>query len=982
MTRYFSAILLLLMVVTGCKKSSDYSLENPYGSKLEVTSDYKKSSFTLPLKSSSSEVVIDKIKVELVSLSSGKVINVEAGVQFKLGALICSLRLQHDSTIPDSDYQLRLIHEHPDIPKHNFVVSFRDEMMCGLLSDPDKNYYAGLKLGKGTAESPYLIRTSDDFKTFMYGLFNDVSRGRGLYFKQTVDIDAPATSNSSDGVGYRGEDFAGNYDGGGFTFSFEYTGDIHYSKYYHAGMFATLNSGAKISNLKIDYGINGVGCYAGALAGRGEGSIEIHNVKIEGNITNVNEYAGGLIGAVVGSQGDVLRIENVEFKGSIIAEDYGSYLGGLIGAVEGVAVDIKNANSKLYQPVKGVSCVGGLIGSFIGETITISQCELKHSVSQEDGGIVILNASDYACGGVIGYAKVSQSLNMESVIVDMSVGNFKYPTGSKIGGLLGAMDVMGGKYVNFKNCMVNGMVSGGSYVGGYVGHTYSTDININFIGRANYMSANVTGSGNFVGGMFGYADYIIVEPVSEINISTLVKGVERCGGFAGSLYGATITMNDKFKISSLTNVVGDNSVGGFVGQAGSSDFKGTTDVTYNSQTIPSKSSFNKVVYSGKVNSAENNMSNSDDAGGFIGYGEKVNIEGIVVSASVYGRNCIGGIAGRLSDSKIKNCVSSGEHVQSAGSKTGGVVGYLSSGEMTDVINYTKIKSSKGSVGGVVGAVSSTATLSTVVNMGLIDGSGSVGGVVGSKAKDNKSFKIKSSANYGVIRGNNLENGSMGIGGIIGWVGDKITIEGCANHSSVSSSGNHYKGIGGIAGVLGTDYEPFHPSDHNNYTTVSDCINTGALTGITNASEYIGGIVGYIEEGISSQQMSMQVENCLNTGNVETDSKSNNGGIVGCTSDYDQVYRCLNTGIVRYGNGVIGTHNGAAFDKSAYLYSVKGGGSNENKDYRLTAYITASNKSYPETYKGFDFKTKWEIGYHNNGFAYLRNCYFQFIYKGE
>lgn len=981
MTRYFSGILLLLLAVTGCKKSSDYSLENPYGSKLEVTSDYKKSSFTLPLKSSSSEVVIDKIKVELISLSSGKVINVEASVQFKLGALVCTLRLQRDSTIPDSDYHLRLIHEHPDIPKHNFVVSFRDEMMCGLLSDPDKNYYAGIP-GKGTAENPYLL-TSENFKTFMYGLFNDVSRGRGLHFKQIVDIKAPETSNSSDGSGYRGEDFAGNYDGGGFTFSFKYTGDRNNSKYTNSGMFATLNSGAKISNLKIVYEINGVNSYAGALAGRSEGSLEIHNVQTEGNIIDANRYAGGLIGAVVGSQGDVLRIENVEFDGSINGT---SYLGGLIGAVDGVAVDIKNANSKPYKPVKGNDYVGGLIGSFIGETITISQCALEHSVSQEDEGIVILNASGSKCGGVIGYAKVSQSLNMESVIVDMSVGNFNSPAGVHIGGLLGAMDVRGGKYVNFKNCMVNGFVTGSSYVGGFVGHTYSSGANINFIGRANYMSSNVKGSGNYVGGMFGYAENIIVEPVSEINISTLVKGGERCGGFAGCLLGSKITMNDKFKISSLTNVVGDNSVGGFVGYAGSSDFIGTTVVRFynDSKIIPSKSSFNKVVYSGKVNSTENNISSSDNAGGFIGYGDKVIINGIVVSASVYGRSCIGGIAGRLSDSKFSDCVSSGEHVQAAGSEAGGVVGYLNSGGMSSVANYTKVKSSGGSVGGVVGAVSSSATtISTVVNMGLVDGAGSAGGVVGSKVKNDQSLKIDGCANYGAIKGNNLENGSMGIGGIIGWVGDRITIEDCANHGPVSSSGNHYKGIGGIAGVLGTDFDPMHPSDSYNNASVLNCINTGTLTGITGASEYIGGIVGFLEEGGGLFDVSLRVDNCLNTANVESDSKANNGGIVGCTSDYNHVYRCLNTGIVRYGNGVVGTHIGTgAADNHDYLYSVKGGNSNENKDYRLTAYITDSNKSNTSTYKGFDFKETWQIGSLNNGYPYLSNCYFQFYVKGE
>lgn len=982
MTRYFLATLILLIVTSGCEKSSDYSLNNPQGSKLEVTSAYKKSSFTLPLNGNSSEIVIDKIKMELVSLSNDKVITLEASVQFKIGALLCSLYLHPDSTIPDSDYRLRLIHEYPEIPQYHFVVAFRNEMMCGLLSEPTQNFYSGLS-GKGTIEEPYIISNSNDFSKFMYGLNKDqINHGRGLYFTQTADIVAPETS-SLDGTGYTGETFAGNYNGNGFSFSFKYTGNNTNNKYINSGMFTILNSGANISNLKITYDINGVYSYAGALAGRSVGSIEVNNLQIEGTIIDANSHAGGLIGAATGSDGDVIRIVNVEFGGAISGK---TYLGGLIGATDVVSVDIKNVNSQPYQPVKGTSNVGGLIGSFTGKTITISQCTLKHSVSQEDAGIVCLNASGNNGGGIIGYANITQSFNLESVFVDMSVGNSYSPSGNGTGGLVGNMELYGCKYVNFKNCEVQGVVCGGKYVGGFVGLMKSAGTNINFIGRTNYMFSNVTGSGEFVGGMFGSASHIIVEPVSHIKILSEVKGYSKCGGFSGYLENSGIIVNDKFEIDPLTNIVGSEDVGGFVGYSSVSSFTGKAVVTFNTQSIPDISSFPRAIFMGKVNSSKNAIVSSKYAGGFIGRGSEVEITGIVVSGSVYGDSYIGGIAGRLDNpKKFRNCVSSGEQVKTTGSYSGGVVGYINSSgkeiQMFNIINYTKVSSSGGSVGGVIGRMSDGWNLDQLVNMASVEGGGSVGGVVGSKQSEkstNNSHIITSSANYGEIKGNNMESGSMGIGGIIGWLHDKIIIKGCANHGAVSSSGQHYKGIGGIAGVLGVDFDPFHTSDFNNDATVSECINTGKLTGITDASECIGGIIGYMEEGASATDISVRVDNCLNTGNVENNSKADNGGIVGCTSDCNHVYRCLNIGIVRYGNGAIGTHNSGAFDNHGYLYSIKGSNSSENKDFRLTAYITDSNKSNQSSYKEFDFNKIWDISSLNNGYPYLRNCYFQFV----
>lgn len=85
----------------------------------------------------------------------------------------------------------------------------------------------------------------------------------------------------------------------------------------------------------------------------------------------------------------------------------------------------------------------------------------------------------------------------------------------------------------------------------------------------------------------------------------------------------------------------------------------------------------------------------------------------------------------------------------------------------------------------------------------------------------------------------------------------------------------------VGGIVGASYAP-----------ITGCYNTGAINGGSNNRGYVGGIVGYTENG------SVQILNCYNTGLVT--GATCVGGIAGKhTGGTDPtVTNCYNTGSVK------------------------------------------------------------------------------------
>ena len=144
-------------------------------------------------------------------------------------------------------------------------------------------------------------------------------------------------------------------------------------------------------------------------------------------------------------------------------------------------------------------------------------------------------------------------------------------------------------------------------------------------------------------------------------------------------------------------------------------------------------------------------------------------------------------------------------------------------------------------------------------------------------------------------GNSIYDQSY-VGGIVGQY-EEGTLSGCKNHGSVSDGGSY---VGGIVGNLG-----------KLQTTISDCTNTGTVTGVG----YVGGIVGWNEGKITrctnngtikgskedytggiSATCGMGISYCTNSGYVEGPLYV--GGIAGVAFDIGTISHCTNSGEIR------------------------------------------------------------------------------------
>ena len=166
-----------------------------------------------------------------------------------------------------------------------------------------------------------------------------------------------------------------------------------------------------------------------------------------------------------------------------------------------------------------------------------------------------------------------------------------------------------------------------------------------------------------------------------------------------------------------------------------------------------------------------------------------------------------------------------------------------------------------------------------------------------------------------------------IGGVVG-DNNYGTISNCYNTGSVSGSGSDSDSGNYVGGVVGYNIGlPEKVQDcYNtgtvsgryavggvvgyNSCTISNCYNTGSVSGSGNC---VGGVVG------DNYGLQEKVQDCYNTGSV---SGSGNyvGGVVGCVNDGD-ISNCYNTGSVSSGGyvgGVVGDNRSGTVNNCHYL----------------------------------------------------------------
>lgn len=457
----------------------------------------------------------------------------------------------------------------------------------------------------------------------------------------------------------------------------------------------------------------GNGSYVGGIAGKLDASGCTTDLTYLGFYTNGKagaddvmdvygtSYVGALFGAFIGNGyhydaensgvRSVILVKNSDdIRANVIANDdgVGYIMGGLIGYAEKVGILIgcnwtsesmvttsgaTIAKTGVYVDAKGnTSFVGGLVG-VLGENATIESVKQEVAVV---GGKATISGGQYSVvnkiaikgkdfvGGLIGY-------------IASSAGSYFGTTGTILGNSI--------KFYN------EAQVEGANYVGGIVGGLGIVENYASYIGSDDNLkkllsathntnaailgystlesdpytqnpfgklinAASVTGSGNYVGGLFGYVGDRVRLTLENDPIST-VMNVEQLDTPYGYL---NVYNGNKGKTTDGAIIIkGANYVGGITGWLDNQ----AHDLTF----VVNRSYVNGTTY----------------AGGLVGYMRAGTItssiaiapEDVTTSTDTYiGTDYIGGFVGYVVGGTIKNSISTGFKFESTGINKSGIMG--------------------------------------------------------------------------------------------------------------------------------------------------------------------------------------------------------------------------------------------------------------------------------------------------------------------
>lgn len=352
-----------------------------------------------------------------------------------------------------------------------------------------------------------------------------------------------------------------------------------------------------------------------------------------------------------------------------------------------------------------------------------------------------------------------------------------------------------------------------------------------------------------------------------------------CGGIVGQTNKKTVFTNCKVINTKISPNQDDNrrgnKEGGFVGES-----SGAEIIIKNDTPMVSVAS-TTVVY-------DKDLAKKDsDHGGLIGWTSgKTTIKNVIMDATVYSGESGGGFIGYIenAEANISDCIFNGK--VAASNYTGGFIGnsgYNTVFNISNCKNYGSVTGDK-YVGGIVGrATGNTVTITNSTNEGEITANNDyIGGILGGIEGINSS-KFENCTNSGTITGK-----TWYIGGIVGAsINDSnITFNNCKNTVNISSPTNNY--VGGIVGYA------------KGKTMMNNCVNSGNISG----AQFTAGLCAWIQDD------GCEITNCLNTGTVSTNGKSNGAGILSTVESQAnnptwKITNCVNTGDIKNGVSAIG-----------------------------------------------------------------------------
>ncbi|MBQ2874629.1 MAG: hypothetical protein IJE85_04950, partial [Bacteroidales bacterium] len=355
-----------------------------------------------------------------------------------------------------------------------------------------------------------------------------------------------------------------------------------------------------------------------------------------------------------------------------------------------------------------------------------------------------------------------------------TIKNLTISGGSNIG-FIGTASNGGTVVSNLKLDNVN--ISGGKNVGAVVGET----TNSGKIDNCHILGGEVTGTGDYVGGILGTRK--VYGGVSNSSNAAAISGVSFVGGISGGAYGSNC-------VNKGTVTGTGNYVGGIYGSRGTDT--GSTSGNENYGAVTGKNYVGGVTGSGgQTNSYnEGNITGEKNVGGISGsFGIfEGTSEQCVNKGSVHGVENVGGL-----------CGTTGNRCHISGATNDG-----------DVTGEQYVGGIAGSFGGSLH--NQARNLINNKNTGDVIGKSYVGGILGENSGTSAN-NITGNINEGDVKGDDK------VGGFVGY-NNKAKVTGNTNSGDITG----YTNVGHFVGQQNPSYSP---------DTVTDNVSTGELNILQN-----------------------------------------------------------------------------------------------------------------------------------------------------
>ncbi len=655
--------------------------------------------------------------------------------------------------------------------------------------------------GSGTPGEPYQITTAEQLQ-----LMND---DLSAHYVLANDIDASGTISWNSGAGFDpiGEfftKFTGSFDGQGHNITGLYINALSGGR--GTGLFASTDSQCEIRNVSIiDCNVSGEGV-VGALAGQSGGTVT--QCYATGTVYGNGGYVGGLIGT--NFQGTITQCyatadvnANNNGAGGLVGSNSGNttqcYATGNVNGSRDYVGGLAGFNNEIITQcyatgkVSGESYVGGLVGT---NRKTLTQCYATGNVTGNEtvGGLAGFNTGDgnisqcYVTGRVSGNDKVGGLVGSNENIVTQCYATGKVNGTNMIGGLVGS------NTGSTTDCYALGNLNGTNVVGGLVGYNTGSTTDC-------YATGKVNGT-NDVGGLVGlisggsatqcYWDNetsgITISALGEgkttnqmkiqstfidwnfVNIWNISASMNDGYPYLDNVYrgtpalfaGGTGTSSDPYQISNAAQLQNmDLNLSAHFVLINDIDAGETTGWNSRAGFVPVGNS--SIQFTGNFDGngyiiSDLYINTSTDYVGLFGYIDQATITNASLEdVNITGRDQVGGLAGRISDSLVNLSYS-----------TGNVEGD----------RY---------VGGLVGKINGTVEQS--YSTGNITGNLHIGGLAG--FIDSGSGSVNQSYSTGSVTGNQY------VGGLVGMMDGGIVNQ--------SYSTGHVEGTQTTGGLVGRNY---------------------------------------------------------------------------------------------------------------------------------------------------------------------------------